>query len=169
MNLETPPVGDTFAVAQKAEEQRKVPNLLAAFNWLRWFTDLWDALTNFIERTGSVVLALQSASIGTTPIPMGSVPGGVYRVSYRFRVTRPGSVSSSLQFTLSWTDGGVARSFVGVAAAGNLTSTEQEASKRIRVDTSTAIAYATTYASVGATAMQYALDIIVEPLLLDTV
>jgi hypothetical protein len=85
-------------------------------------------------------------------------------------VTRAGSVSSSLQFTLSWTDGAVAQSASGAAETGNVTTTKQMGTMPIRVDASTPISYSTTYADGGgAVSMQYSLDVILEAVALDTV
>ena len=168
-NLSSPPLYDVFALPEQQTEKR-IPKLIAGFEWLRFFNDVFGAFSRVSERLCHVRRTSLAASLATTPTPIPNHPPGVYRVSYRVRVTTPGSVSSSLQFTLAWTEGGIAQSQVGVALVGNLTTTKQDGTWVIRVDVNAPISYATTYADGGgATAMVYDLDVIVEALALDAV
>ncbi len=107
-------------------------------------------------------LTTQNASIGTTPFALGSVPAGLYRVSYYARVTTAAATSSSLTVTLSWTDGAVPCAFSGAALTSNTTASIQSNTILIRSDAAGAINYATTYASNAAGQMVYRLDLIVE-------
>src|SRR5204863_5568747 len=104
----------------------------------------------------------QSASISTTAIPMGTIAAGLYRVQWEARITTPGTVSSSLTITISYTDDGVSCSQSGAAITGNTTSTVQSGVILVESDQTVPISYATTYASAGATAMVYKLNVTCE-------
>jgi hypothetical protein len=126
-----------------------------------WATNLAGDVDASPARLKTVPLTQQSASIGTTTIPTGALGGGLYRVSWYARITTPGSVSSSLTITIGWTEG-VTLSASGAAMTGNTTGTVQSGSMLIRIDGSSPITYSTVYASAGATAMQYRLDVVLE-------
>ena len=66
--------------------------------------------------------------------------------------------------TVSWTQGGIACSKAFSAQTGNTTATVDGSAIPIRPDSGQPVQYATTYASVGATAMVYALDVVVRQL-----
>ena len=169
MSLAGPPIYEAFAVAETQAEQKKIPKLVCNFNWLQWFGSLTSRADSAPERKTHVRAVAQVASIALTPLPLGSVPAGIYRVTYNFRVTTPGSVSSSLQFTLTWTDGGVVQTSSGAAETGNTTTTKQMGTMPIRSDGGVPISYSTTYGDGGgAVAMAYRLDIVLEALALDT-
>lgn len=107
-------------------------------------------------------LAAQSASIGATPLNIGT-SAGLYRVSVVTRITVAASVSSSLTPTIRWTTGGVALSRTYTALTGNTTTTNLVDTFPIRIDSNTAVTYETAYVSAG-TPMQYALEVAVERL-----
>lgn len=129
--------------------------------WADWLLALVTRVNTTPCRLKVVTLTTQTASIGTTALPLGTLTEGMYRVSYAARITTPGTVSSSLTVTIGWTQA-VALSQAGAAMTGNTTATQQNGSFLIRVDAATTITYATTYASAGATAMVYRLDVVVE-------
>lgn len=135
----------------------RLGNLSAA--WGRWFQAVQQAINSQAEGLGSVALSAQSASIGTTAVPMPALTAGVYRVSVAVRVTTAAGVSSSIQTTIGWTSGTVAQSQSGAVNAGNTTTTQESYERVIRGDANTTITYSTTYASNPAAAMQYQLDI----------
>lgn len=109
-----------------------------------------------------VQLTGQSASIGTTAIPTdGDLSAGLYRVTVYQRITTADSVSSSVQTTISWTDGTVACSFSGTALTGNTTATVGSFTFMMRVDAASPISYATTVA-LGSGNGRYRLDIMLE-------
>jgi hypothetical protein len=110
----------------------------------------------------STAVTGQTASIGTTALSLGSLAAGYYRVSWFARVTTAATVSSSLIVTISGTDAGVAYPQSGAAMTGNTTSTALSGVVIVKADQATAISYATTYASVGGTAMIYKLSVLVE-------
>jgi hypothetical protein len=132
--------------------------------WAGFLTELVQALGLSTGRAGAnASLSDQSASIGSTDLASGALLGaGLYRVSYYARITTPATVSSSLQVSYSWTDGGVTLVSTGAAMTGNTTATVQQGGGLIYSDGASPITYSATYASVGATAMKYRLAVTVE-------
>lgn len=132
-------------------------------DWSNWLQQsLVPRAEESAQVTATVVLTAQSASIGTTPLPLTAIQPGLYRISWYLRITQPATVNSSIQLTLGWTDGAVNCTRTAAAVVGNTTSTTQSGSELIRIDGVTPINYSTVYVSVGATPMQYRLDLVVE-------
>jgi hypothetical protein len=130
--------------------------------WASWLRSLVDRAQVAAYAIASVALTAQVASIGLTSlVPVAS---GRYRVSYRFRVSTAAGTSSSVQFSVSTTEGGVVCTQSSAAYTGNLTSAPQSGSFVVHADPSTPLQYATTYASVGVPAAAYDLDVTVEAL-----
>lgn len=128
--------------------------------WRDWFTIL-RRLVNWAWKTEQMVsLTEQSAAITTTAIPLNTLPAGVYLLSWYLRITTPGTVSSSTQLSFTWVDGGVTLTKTGGVINGNTTATYESGSVLIRVDKDSAVNYAATYASAGATPMKFALDLV---------
>lgn len=132
--------------------------------WPQWL----NALVRWVNRAAvtvgvGVTASAQSASIGATAVPTGTLEAGIYRVTYYARITRAATTSSSLTVTIGWTDG-VAQTETGAAMTGNLTTTWQRGGGLIALDAGTSVTYAAAYSSVGATAMQYALAVRLEKL-----
>lgn len=128
-----------------------------------WLLEQQQGVNNSPELFGTVSLTAQGASIPTTPIPMPALSQGLYRVSVYARITRAGSVSSSLTITIGHTDGAVSCTQVTTALTTNTTASTRVAEYVVRSDASVAITYATTYADGGgATSMLYALYLVVE-------
>ena len=130
--------------------------LLVSFQWDNWFQGLANRLNSSAEQVGSANLSAQSASVSATNLNAMTVTAGFYRVTYSQQVTRAATVSSSLTSVFSWTAGGVAQTSTNAAMTGNTTATHQEGMLPIQVDASTNVTYTLTYASSGATSMQYA-------------
>lgn len=114
------------------------------------------------QNTSPVSLTAQTASIALTAIPTSSLASGLYRATYCVRVTTAAGTSSSISVSFHWTDGGVSCSLASTALTGNLTSTVGSGSALINIDAATPISYSSTYASVGAPVMAYALSITLE-------
>ena len=163
----SPPIYEALAVPEE-RTPRPFPKLVMSVGWIQYLSGVVTRINTAASRLVHVRLTGQHASIATTGLSLGSVAPGIYRVSYRTRVTTPATVSSSLTVTLSWTEGGVAQSRVGAVLIGNSVTTYDFATIPIRADVSTPISYAVAYASVGATAMVFDLDVIGESLALDT-
>lgn len=134
-----------------------------ATDWYLWLFALVARLDATPGAISTIALTSQAAAIATTStVPAPSA--AVYRITYYARITRAGTVSSSLTVTIGWTDRTVSCSQAGAAITGNTTTTTQSGTVIVRGDQASALTYATAYASVGATAMQYSLNLIVEQL-----
>lgn len=127
-----------------------------------YLLSLGNDVNQTTRRLTSVNLVLQQAAIGTTPIPLGALAGGLYRVTFYLRITQPGTVSSSAQVTLGWTDGGVVMSKTFANVNGNLTTSFDTDTILVENDQALALTYAIAYASAGATPMQFKLRIVIE-------
>ena len=127
-----------------------------------------DVLRTWLGRTaqqrGAVELETQSAAIAATDVPMPETQTGLYRASYSLRVTRAATTSSSTTVTMGWTSLGVSCSQASSAVTGNTTASQTNGVITMAVDVATPITYTVAYTSVGATSMQYALDVRVEEL-----
>ena len=130
--------------------------------WQTWFRSLTDAVNAAPQVRSTVTLTGQSASISTTDALPDTGASGMVRVTWFLKVTQAATTSSSVAVTVGWTSGSVALTSSGAALTGNTTSTYQSGSLTVQADASTAVTYSTTYSSVGATAMQYGLSVIVE-------
>lgn len=134
-----------------------------ATDWYLWLFALVARLDATPATLKTIALTSQAASLATT----GTVPApssAVYRITYYARITRAATTNSSLTVTIGWTDNTVSCTQAGAALTGNTTATTQSATVIVRGDQASALTYATTYASTGATAMQYSLSVIVEQL-----
>lgn len=125
--------------------------------WNRWLNSLVQRAESTLWVAGSSLLSGQGASIGATAL-VTSVPPGLYRLEYYMRVTQAATVSSSLTYTVNWTDGAVAQTYSWSALTGNTTTTVQSAATMLRADAGSAISYEIAYASVGATPMVFRSD-----------
>lgn len=136
---------------------------VASKPWGDWFTTIWNAINATTRQLGLVTAIAQQASIGATAIPAPTLTTGRYRVRWYTRVTQAASVSSSLQVTVGWTDGGVAQSASGASLTGNTTTTYESGGVSLfTADTATTVTYAAAYGSVGGTPMQFALTVALE-------
>lgn len=130
--------------------------------WVDYFTSQGTATTQSPSRIASAAASSQTGSIGAVDISDGLLAAGLYRFTYYASITRAAGVSSSLAVTLDWTDGGNAKAFTGAAITANAVTASQSGSQLIRIDAASPVRYSTTYASVGAPTMAYALDVILE-------
>ena len=126
-----------------------------------WLYELWTRVASNVTHVGTTYSkANQTAAIVAANV-YTVTQTGLYRVSYRMRVTTPASVSSSLTMTVGWREGAVTQSQAAAAVTGNTTTTQQNGTLFVRADSGTVITASVAYASVG-TAMIYATDVIVE-------
>ena len=167
MILESPPFNEDLVVAKDQRLQARIPALILNFEWQKWFGSLVGGFLKTPTREARVTLEAQAASLGVTALPLASIPAGIYRVSYYARITTPATVSSSLIVTISHTDRTIALTQSASAITGNTITTTQFGTLVLRVDRNSPVSYSTTYASVGATPMAYALDLAIEQLSLD--
>lgn len=136
--------------------------LLINFMWLQTFTERDQQLAQTTQTITDTTVA-GTAAIGATPLNIGA-SGGLWRVNVIARITTAATTSSSLTPTFRWTTSGVALSRTMAAITGNTTSTYSVDTFPVRIDASTSLTYETAYASVGATSMQYSLEMAVERL-----
>lgn len=139
------------------------PDRLMNFEWVQFWAKQQETLASSAQTVVDTAVSTQEAAIGATPINVGTTTA-LYRISVIARITRPGTVSSSLAPTIRWTTGGVALSKTWTALTGNTTTTYLAETFPIRIDSTTALTYETAYASVGATTMQYSLEVAAERL-----
>jgi hypothetical protein len=138
---------------------------LVEARWQEWFLALWNCVNNASQQQKRVTLTAQGASIAATAIPLAKIDERIYHVSVFARVTRAGSVSSSLAISIRGIDGGVTYDRVIGTVTTNTTASILSAVVPMKTDKDGPISYLTTYADGGgATSMQYSLDIIAEAL-----
>lgn len=130
--------------------------------WVDYFNQLIQTVERSPSRLNVVEVTAQAAAIGATDMAGGSLSAGLYRVSWRARITQAATTSSSLTVTVDYVDAGLALTFAGAAMTGNAVTTWQSESKLIRIDNASPVRYSTAYASVGATSMQYELRLVLE-------
>lgn len=121
-------------------------------------------LPNVPSTVAQVKLTAQGANIGSTNafvLPGNGV--GCYLVTTYIKVTRAGSSSSTMpSVTIGWTDiDGTAQTLAATStSAGNATTTYAQSTSVINAANSSNITYTTaSYATSGATSMQYLLQI----------
>lgn len=133
---------------------------------IRWPTYLRDMRTDLDAAPTALIppvqLTNQGAAISTTAFPTESLAAGIYRVTVYQRITTAAGVSSSLQTTISWTDGAIACSVSGAALTGNTTATIGSFTALMHIDGATPISYTTAYASDLPGVMRYRLDLVLE-------
>jgi hypothetical protein len=140
----------------------KLPKAFINPRWQRYLSDSRDESVLKPTRRAIARYVNQAGAIGVTPLPIGIPNAGLWRISYYVRITTPGTISSSLEVTFLWDDEGVTVPLTGAAIVGNTITTVQFGTLPIDVDADTPISVSTTYASAGATPMQYKLTITAE-------
>lgn len=132
-------------------------------DWRWWFQGLKDGIDRAAQRVGSAVaLTAQAATIAATALPTGTLAAGLYRVSWFLRITQAATTDSSVAVTIGATVDGVATSQAGEALTSNTVGAVQSGSVIVEADQASSITYAVAYSSTGATACQFALDVVVE-------
>jgi hypothetical protein len=104
----------------------------------------------------------ENDAIATTPLPLGSLNAGLYRVMTYLRVTSPDGVSSSVTPVVSFVDEGVTCQMEGVALTSDNIAEPVSQAFLVRVDAPGPISFSTIYASNTPNAMQYDAVVIVE-------
>jgi len=130
--------------------------------WNQYFLTFSDRVDQAPQAVHTTTVPATGAAIGATPIPLGTVGAGLFRVNWYLTITRAATTSSSVQVTITHTDHGVTKSQSGAAVTSNVTTAVQSGIVLCRIDQATAITYAVAYSTSGATTMQYELVIVVE-------
>lgn len=163
MAITDSPLPLTSPILQLDPRTGKPAGYLISKEWAIGLQAAVGPIGSSVQVFPTVALAgTQNASIGTTPIPLPSLPSGLYRLTYYARITTAAGVSSSLIVTFSWTESGVSLSSSTGAITGNTITTVSSGTILIAADAATAISYATTYASNPAGVMTYRLNVVVE-------
>lgn len=129
-----------------------------------FFRLLWEQLrgmVGIVATKASIALTNQSAAIGTSSAYV-TTAAGLYRVSWYFRKTTIDGVSSSLTFTLGWTDHVQPLTESGAAVATDAVTAQQSGSKLVYADANSDLTYAMSYSSNTPAAMRYELYVSVE-------
>lgn len=138
------------------------PDGLPSGALIDWVTNLDTQLQASLTRLITVSASGQQAAITPTNLPTPVLSAGLYRVNVYARITQAATTSSSLTVTIGWLEG-TTLSYVFPAMTGNTIATVLTGPPLlVRIDGNSSITYATAYASVGATPMQYRLDVVLE-------
>lgn len=164
-NLASPPLKTPLVELPegKLAEPLTLKNFAATISrpWLQWFT----SVTSRVESSAPVLttesLTAQVATIAPTALALGTIAGGLYRISYYLRITTAASVSSSATVSIGFTDGAVSCSVSGAALTTNTVASVQSGVFIVRSDQASAVTYAVVYASAG-TPMAFSLDLACE-------
>lgn len=126
----------------------------------------WQSLIDGFQQSNNVAntpVTAQTAAITTTNAYV-TLAAGLYRVSYYMRKTAADGVSSSLAFTLGWTDNGVPVTYTNPALTLDSVVAVQSGSSVVYADANAAITFAVAYASNTPGKMTYNLYIVIESL-----
>lgn len=158
-NLAAPPL-QTPLIEPPGRAQQ--PTWLITKVWANWIRSLTERSEDSAYQVQTVRLEAQTASIGLTSLIADA--SGLYRVSYRFRVTTAAGVSSSLQVNIVTTDGAVVVTQSSAAYTGNSTGAPQSGTFIVRADAASPLQYEVVYASNPGAAMAYEVEFLVEAL-----
>jgi len=148
----------------------KLPPLIISHTWLLALSESQNVVNTSPLRKAHISLQSQTASIGTTALPLLTVAPGIWRISIMARIRVPSGGTSSLIVTLLWTCRTVGQSESTTALTANTTTTRtdpSEATLILRSDANQPISYAATYSSTGSPAMSFDLDVTAEQLAAD--
>ncbi len=136
-----------------------------AFNWIV------ISLLPRIAQTANVygtsppyAVAGLNDAVAATPLPLGSLSTGLYRVMTYLRITSPDGVSSSVTPQLSFIDDGVTCTMTGVALTSDDIDKPVSQAFLVAVDQPGPISFATLYASNTPNAAAYKAVVTVERL-----
>lgn len=131
--------------------------------WVNWFDDLWAWVKDARILLTQKHLLTQNASIASTPLQVGTVAKGWYAVTVYARATQAATTSGSVVVTIEHRDDGIA-AHQDSPALTNDVAKPLSYTFLVKMDASSPLTFATTYASVGATPLVYKLDLFVERL-----
>lgn len=134
------------------------------YNWI--LITLLPALEQVPSVAGGSVPVLsetgQNAAYALTPLPLGSINAGVYRVSVYIRVTTPDGAASSVQPYVSFLDDGVSCTITGAALTANAINVPTGQTFVVNVDQPGPISFGTNYSSTTPNQMVYKAVVTVE-------
>jgi hypothetical protein len=103
-------------------------------------------------------------ALATTPLPMGTLSTGIYRVNVYVRVTTPDGVGSSVQPFVQFIDDGVTCTMDGPALTADAIDAPLSTTFLVSVDQPGPISFGTNYSSTTPNLMQYKAVVSVERL-----
>ena len=106
-------------------------------------------------------LTQQAASVGATPLSLGTNNEGLFRVSWFLRIITLGGTTGTAQVVVRSTDG-VAACVQSGAVLDQAVNTVQSGSFLVRRDQGTPITFEVTYTSTGVPDMEFNIDVVVE-------
>lgn len=155
-----PIASDAPIVATDPTSEKLTGNISTFFR--KWLLALTQLLQAAVTAQGTTLTKTgQTAALVTTTLWTTTV-AGLYRVNYTVKVTAADGVSSSVQITIGWLDGGIALTSVGTNVNGDTTASFGDLSKVIHADSGSTITIAASYASNTPAKMVYALRAIAE-------
>lgn len=164
-----PPLSQPPSYTQLVDSLQRITG-----KWLDWIIapaaggtyGLQQAIQATIYRPiDPVVLTGQNAAIVTKPFPLGTLPGGPYRVSWFLKVVTPDGAGSSATVTIGFTRGGSALTASGAVVNGDTVTTFQTATTGvIEMDAGSPLTYAIAYTSTTPNKMNYEVIFVVEQL-----
>jgi len=131
---------------------------------LDFFRLRWQQLVDGFSQAptlASLSKLAQAAALVTTTL-WTTRSKGTYRITIYVHITQAATTSSSVQVTIGWIENGSAVTKTFAAVTGNTTQTTDGQSYEVPADNASGLTVSTTYASVGATPMQYRLEASVE-------
>lgn len=161
-NASFPP--EPIATVKLKGQKDSIPATLSN-GWGAFIVQILDVLGLAPTVQGRALLVDRAASISATDLTDGTWGAGLYRATYYARITTAATTNSSLTVTFSWTDHTQAVSAAGAAITGNTVTTLQTGTVLLYSDPASPITYATTYATSGATPMEYQLYVTLERVL----
>lgn len=126
-----------------------------------------QALQQSIVRPCGIVTiaAASSGIIPSTAFPLGTLPGGQYRVGWFLQIITPDGAASSATVTIGFTSSGQALTAPGTAVTGDTTSTFQTTTTGpLDVDAGAPITFSVAYTSTTPNKMKYKLILVLEKL-----
>lgn len=163
--LYEPLVSFSSDAAQKLHLDPKHDGIISAL-WYTWFWQELIARVNQSAQQVGTVVSQQglSASQPTTPITTGPLAAGRYLVSVHQKVRQAAGVSSAIATAIGYTNNGVACAQSVPSDATNTPASVKSGVFMLVIDQDSPITWATTYASVGAPAMSYDIDVAIQAL-----
>lgn len=104
-----------------------------------------------------------SAAVASSAL-VTAAPSTLYRVNYLLRVSQAAGVSSAMQLTVTWTQGGIVQTKTSANVNGNTTTSLDTGCFLVRPDAGTNVTYAISYASNPGGAAQFDYDLSAEAL-----
>ncbi len=133
-------------------------------SWLRWFRAILIRVMAAPQIVAKVRYASQTAAVAEAALYKAPF-NGMYRISWYIRISYPATVSSSVQPIFTWTSGGF--TWIGTTEnpiTDNTATTSRSGVVILRADEGTEILHTCSYSFVGADAMIYDFEAVVEAL-----